>query len=182
MKSFPKNLLSSAVRLLIAGGIGLATASSWADTDTGNLTVSATIANQCSVGDATLAIGAITLVGSDGTMATPSGATTANIPWACTNGTAASLGFGLGDNSSGSDRRLKSTTAGSSNQYFEYQLKSGSSSGAALTTTPVTLSGADGTNKTFTVWGGAVNSVANKAAIPANDYTDVVLLTITFTP
>jgi spore coat protein U-like protein len=182
MQAFRHRAISQAARILVAGGIALMAAASWAATDTGNLTVSATVANQCAVGDAALSLGAITLVNADGTMATLSGGATAAIPWACTNGTAATLGFGLGGNSSGTDRRLKSTTAGASNQYLEYALKVDSSSGAAIDTTAVALNGADGTNKTFTVWGGPVDSVANKAAKPATDYTDGVLLTITFTP
>jgi spore coat protein U-like protein len=183
MKAFRHPAVSQAARVLAAGVIGLMAAASWAATDTGNLTVSATVANQCAVGDAALSLGAITLVNADGTMATLSGGATAAIPWACTNGTAATLGFDLGGNSSGTDRRLKSTTAGASNQYLEYALKVDSSSGAAIdNTTAVALNDADGTNKTFTVWGGPVDSVANKAAKPATDYTDSVLLTITFTP
>jgi spore coat protein U-like protein len=182
MKTFRHNAITKTARILAAASFAFVAAAAGAATDTGNLTVSATVANQCSVGDAALSLGAITLVNADGTMATLSGGTTAAIPWACTNGTAATLGFDLGGNSSGTDRRMKSTTAGASNQYLEYALKVDSSSGTAIDTTAVALSGADGTNKTFTVWGGPVASAANQAATPATDYTDSVLLTITFTP
>ncbi|MDB5874031.1 MAG: Spore Coat Protein domain [Ramlibacter sp.] len=182
MTNFSRSVVRRAASLLLAGSAGLVSVSSWAATDTANLAVTATIANQCSVGAAALALGAITMVGTDGTMAALSGGTTADIPWACTNGTSATLGFNLGANTSGTDRRMLSTTAGSSNQFFEYQLKAGTSSGAAITETAVALSGADGTNKSFTVWGGPVDSAANRAAKPAADYTDTVLLTVTFTP
>jgi spore coat protein U-like protein len=156
---------------------------SWAGTttETGGLAVSARIVNQCAVGDAALSLGAITLVNTNGTMATLSGGSAVGIPWGCTTGTAATLSFGLGDNTNGSARRMLSNGAGTSNQYLEYQLKADSSSGPAIGTSAVTLVGADGSNKTFTVWGGPVDSVANRAAKPGS-YTDAVLLTITFAP
>jgi spore coat protein U-like protein len=179
-KTFSLRFVNQAVRAAIVGGLGLMAMGAWADTDTGNLTVNATVANQCSVGDATLSLGAITLVSPDGTMAVSGGGTT-GIPWACTNGTSATLGFDNGTNYS-STRRMLSTTAGSSNQYLEYTLKAGSSSGTTIASSALDLSGADGTNQTFTIWGGPVASAANKAAKPANDYTDTVVMTITFTP
>lgn len=184
MKARMQMASGRAARILTAGSLILMAATSWAGaaTGTGSLAVSASIVNQCAVGDAALALGAITLVSTNGTMATLSGGAAVDIPWGCTNGTAATLSFGLGNNTNGSDRRLVSTTAGASNQYIEYQLKADSSSGPAIGTTAVTLNGADGTNRTFTVWGGPVNSAANQAAKPGNDYTDAVLLTITFTP
>lgn len=182
MTTFSNTAIKMAIRALAAGGFAFAATASMAATDTGSLTVNATIANQCAVGDATLALGTITLVNANGTMSAASGGNTIGIPWACTNGTGATLGFGLGANSSGTDRRMKSTTAGASNQYFAYQLNVGSSGGDPIDTAAQTLSGADGTNQTFTVWGGAVDSAANRAAKPATDYTDTVLMTITFTP
>jgi len=87
--------------------------------DTGSLAVSASIVNQYAVGNAALALGAITLVNANGTMATLSGGSVVDIPWGCTNGTAATLSFGLGNNTNGSNRRLVSTTAGASNQSIE---------------------------------------------------------------
>jgi spore coat protein U-like protein len=181
MTTFSHTAIKLALRALAIGGVALASATSMAATESGNLTVTATIANQCAVGDAALALGAMTLVAADGTMATPSGGSTIGVPWACTNGTAATLSFDVGANSTGSDRRMKSTTAGASNQFFEYQLKADSSSGAAIGTTGLPLAGT-GTDGTFTVWGGPVDSLANKAAKPASDYTDTVQMTITFTP
>jgi spore coat protein U-like protein len=180
MKTFTQNLIHRAAALALAG-TGLVAVSSFAATDTANLTVTASIANQCSVGAASLSLGGITLVGPDGTMATLSGGNTVNIPWACTNGTDATLAFSLGANSSGTDRRMAS--AASPTDTFEYQLKAGTTSaGTPITDTPVALAGADGTNQTFAVWAGPVDSDANRAAKPATDYTDTVLLTITFTP
>lgn len=184
MKAFPLREILRGARTLAAGGLTTAAFACWAGsaTDSGRLTVTASIPNQCSLGDSTLAMGAITVVSTNGTMATVSGGSGVDIPWGCTSGTSATLAFGLGSNSSGIDRRLVSTTAGTSTQYLEYQLKAGSSSGVAIGTTPVTLDGADGTNRTFTVWGAPVNSAANRTAKPAGDYTDTVSLTITFAP
>jgi spore coat protein U-like protein len=180
MKTLKQTLIHRAATLALAGA-GLVAGSSFAATDTANLTVTASIANQCSVGAASLALGGITLVGTDGTMATLSGGNTVNIPWACTNGTDATLAFNLGANTTGTDRRMAS--AANVLNTFEYQLKAGTTSaGTPLTDSPVALTGADGTNQTFAVWAGPVDSNANRAAKPATDYTDTVLLTITFTP
>jgi spore coat protein U-like protein len=178
--TLPLSYINRAVRAALVAGLGFVAVGAWADVDTANLTVNATVANQCSVGDATLSLGAITLVSPDGTMAVSGGGTT-GIPWACTNGTSATLGFDNGSNYS-STRRMVSASAGSSNQYLEYTLKTGSSGGTTIASTALDLSGADGTNQTFTVWGGPVSSAANKAAKPATDYTDTVVMTITFTP
>jgi spore coat protein U-like protein len=157
-------------------------AAAHADTDTGTLTVTATVANQCAIGDATLALGTISLVNAGGTLGAPTGGGSAAVPWACTNGTAATVTFGQGQHSTGSDRRLRSTTAGSSNQYLEYVLRAGNSGGAVIGNSPIALTGADGTDRSFTVWGGPADTAANRAAKPAADYADSVLMTITFTP
>jgi len=153
-----------------------------ADTDTANLTVTATVANQCAIGDATLAMGSITLINNNGTTAAPSGSGIASVPWACTNGTSATVGFGYGQNSTGTDRRLRSVTAGASNQFLEYTLRTTNSSGTLIGGSAMALSGADGTDKTLTIWGGPVDTAANRAVKPASDYTDSVVMTITFTP
>lgn len=150
--------------------------------ETGLLAVSATIPAQCAVGEAALAMGPITIVGSNATTSMVSGGAGSSIPWGCTNGTSATLAFSMGSNSTGTDRRLASSTAGTAPQYLEYQLKAGSAGGATIGATPVTLEGADGTHKTFTVWGAPVNSAANRTVKPAGDYADSVLLTITFSP
>lgn len=166
---------------LLAAVLALSHAA-WADTDTANLTVTANVANQCAIGDATLAMGTISLVNINGTMGAPSGGGTANVPWACTNGTSATVGFGYGQNSTGTDRRLRSVTAGSSNQYLEYVLRTTNSSGTVISGSAFALSGADGTDKVLTIWGGPVDTPANRAVKPASDYTDSVVMTITFTP
>ena len=180
-----QTIVNRATRILISGALSLAAITSFGATDTGNLTVTATVANQCSVGDATLALGAITLVGADGTMAsniTGSGAT-ANIPWACTNGTAATLSFGDGTNVGGGSIRRMKATVDSESQYLEYSLRATSSAGAVigLSDAGTSVTG-DGTSKTFTVWAGVANSAANKVAKPSTGYTDTVVATITFTP
>lgn len=182
MKAAVHSVIHRAARLVLAGGLSLAAVASFAATETGNLTVSASVANQCSVGDATLALGAITFVAADGTMSITGAGATAGIPWACTNGTAATLAFGNGSNASVTTRRMTATVATVA-QYLEYDLKVTSSAGTAI---PLADAGTavtgDGTNKTFTVWAGVPNSAANKLAKPSTGYTDTVVATITFTP
>lgn len=178
MNRFARTLtarLCMAATALLGGNAALA------DTDTGNLTVTATVANQCAIGDATLALGTISLINANGTIGTPSGSGITNVPWACTNGTSATVVFGNGLNYN-AHRRLVSTTAGSSNQFLAYNLKQGTSSGADISGTPIALTGADGTNRTFAVWGGPADTPENRTVKPATDYTDTVQMTITFTP
>lgn len=167
---------------LLAAVLGLQTLGAVADTDTANLTITATVAHQCAIGDATLAMGTISMINTNGTMGAPAGGGTANVPWACTNGTSATVGFGYGQNSTGSDRRLRSVSAGASNQYLEYVLRTTNSSGTLIGGTALSLSGADGTDKVLTIWGGPADTGANRAVKPATDYADSIVMTITFTP
>jgi spore coat protein U-like protein len=169
-------------RMLGASALSLTAMTAWGGdkTDTGVLTVTANIANQCSVGNASLAMGAISLVAAGGTTGALSGGGGAHIPWGCSTGTSATLAFDLGANASGTTRRLASTA--SSTEYLEYELRSGSPSGVVIGSTPVTLEGANGSNRAFSVWGAPLNSTANKTAKPAGDYTDSVRLTISFAP
>ena len=167
---------------LLAVALGLQSLGVLADTDTANLSITATVAHQCAIGDATLALGTISMVNTNGTMGAPAGGGTTNVPWACTNGTSATIGFGYGQNSTGTDRRLRSVTAGASNQYLEYVLRTTNSSGTLIGGSALALSGADGTDKVLTIWGGPVDSGANRAVKPAADYADSVVMTITFTP
>lgn len=185
MNAFSRIATGKAARALLAGGLSAIALASFANTGTGNLTVSATVENQCSVGDATLSLGAITLVDANGTMsANVTAGATANIPYACTNGTSAMLSFGNGNNvAAGGTVRRMAATVGGGTEYLEYDLKVANSSGAsiALDDTGTAVSG-DGTNKTFAVWAGVVNSAANQLAKPSAGYTDTVVATITFTP
>lgn len=168
-------------KVLAAGGILLASPICWGSSggESGTLGVTASILHQCTVGDAALAIGAVGLVHASGRMELVSNGATVAIPWSCTNGTAAALSFGSGANADGGERRMKSTAA---TQFLAYQLREGSASGQPIGSTAVSLAGADGTNKAFTVWGAPVNSAENLAARPAGDYMDSVSLTITFSP
>lgn len=168
-------------KVLAAGGILLAIPICWGSGggESGTLGVTASILHQCTVGDATLAIGAVGLVHASGRMELVSNGASVAIPWSCTNGTAAALSFGSGANADGGERRMKSTSA---THFLAYQLREGSASGQPIGSAAVALAGADGTNKTFTVWGGPVNSAGNLAAKPAGDYMDTVSLTITFSP
>lgn len=182
MKAAVHSVIHRAARVLLAGGLSLAALASFGATETGNLTVTASVANQCSVGDATLALGAITLVAADGTMSITGTGATAGIPYACTNGTGATLKFGDGNNASVTTRRMTATVATVA-QFLEYDLKVTSSAGTAIPLADVgTAVTGDGTNKTFTVWAGVANTTANKAAKPSTGYTDTVVATITFTP
>ena len=82
-------------RLLVAGGLAFAATVGWAagPRGTSQLGVSVTLVDQCAVGS-------------------PAGA---NTSWQCTNGTTATLAYGLRSNASGTYRLLASTSASASN-------------------------------------------------------------------
>jgi spore coat protein U-like protein len=178
MNHFSMNMIKRAVVVLSAGTAILAAGASWAADDTATLTVNASVAPQCSVGNATLSLGALTLVSANGTMSVATGGSTVSIPWACTNGTTAKIGFDMGANAGGgSVRRMASATAGI-DTFVEYELKEASSAGNPIATDLVTVGTGDGSDKTFTVWGGPIASATTRQAKPDANYTDAVLMTI----
>ena len=95
MNTFPRSAAFGAAKVLVAGGLVFATVASWsAPRATSQLGVSVTIIDQCAVGN-------------------PAGAQTS---WVCTNGTTATLAFGLGNNANGAYRRLVPTSATASTE------------------------------------------------------------------
>ena len=149
--------------------------------ESGTLGVTASILDQCSVGDACLARGTVALAVADGRMTvTPKGSAT-SISLACTSGTIATLAFGPGTHFAGNARRMKSTVGESADHFPGYQFRLQSASGHAIGTAAVALEGAEGINKTVLL-GAAIDSAANRLAQPAGDYAGSVMLTITFAP
>jgi hypothetical protein len=178
MNHLSMNMIKRAVLLPVAGAAVVAAGASWAADDTATLTVNASVAAQCSVGNATLGLGSLTLVSANGTMSVATGGSTVSIPWACTNGTMAKIGFDMGANAGGgSVRRMASATAGI-DTFVEYELKELSSAGSPIGTGLVSVGTGDGTDKTFTVWGGPIASATTRLATPDANYTDAVLMTI----
>lgn len=164
-------------RLGIAGvAAGIAIVMS-AETDAGsataNLSVSASVAVNCTISTGALAFGSYDPVVTHASSPLDG---TGSVTIACTKGSSQTIGLGLGSNASGSQRRM---TDGSSN-YLNYELYQNSArttvwgnSGADLYTPAAAPSKAA---RTFTVYG----RVAANQDVPAGTYTDTVVATVNF--
>ena len=148
-----------------------------------NLSVSATIANNCTIATSAVAFGAYDPIVTNAS--TPlDGSGTVSIT--CTKGAATTVAMGLGSNASGSTRRM---TDGSSNYvtYEAYQPPS-STPGAACVYTAPTVWGTAGANlftpavapskaaRSYNVCGRVVAG----QDLPSGTYTDTVLATVNF--
>jgi spore coat protein U-like protein len=144
-----------------------------AATATANLGVTATVTNNCTISTAALAFGSYDpVVANASTDLNGSG----TVSVACTKGTSATVGLGLGSNASGSTRRM---TDGSGN-YLTYELYQDAghvtiwgNSGAGLLSPAVAPSKA---TRNFTVYG----QVASNQDVTAGSYSDTVVATVNF--
>jgi spore coat protein U-like protein len=137
------------------------------------LNVSASVAANCTVSTSPLAFGAY-----DPLVANASASldATGTITVACTKGAASTIGLSLGNNATGSTRRM---TDGSSS-YLTYEMYQDSArstvwgnSGAALLTPATAPSKSP---RSFTVYG----RMPGNQDIPAGNYTDTVTATVNF--
>jgi len=152
---------------------GFAASSASAATATANLTVSASVTNNCTISTAALAFGAYDpVVANASTNLDGIGTVTV----ACTKGASATIGLGLGSNASGSTRRM---TDGSSN-FLTYEMYQDSgrttiwgNAGAGLLS-PVAAPSKAARN--FTVYG----RVTSNQDVPAGNYNDTVVATVNF--
>jgi spore coat protein U-like protein len=172
-------------RKLLAGAAGLAlltgfNSQAMAATETGTLSVSATITSACSIGDGTLSFGnlaGITANG-DGTASDASdvdATASSQITYVCTNGTSAAI-TGTSVNYSASDHTWHMKSGDNDVAYLLY-------SDAGKTQLFDDQSGNDiavtgtGTPDSITLYGTIAGSELNK---PIGAYTDTVTLTITY--
>src|SRR5262245_34061530 len=144
-----------------------------AATATANLGVSATVTNNCTISTSALAFG-----GYDPVVANASTALdgTGTVTVACTKGTTATVGLGLGSNSSAGARRM-SDGAGSFLTYELYQDAShttvwGNAGGSLLAPAAAPSKNA----RNFTVYG----QVAASQDVAAGSYSDTVVATVNF--
>lgn len=161
----------------VVGGTGVMVAafgaSASAATATANLSVTASVTNNCTISTAPLAFGSYDPVVANAS-ANLDGTGTVTI--ACTKGATTTIGLGNGSNASGSVRRM---TDGSSN-YLTYELYQDTSrstvwgtSGAGLYTPVAAPSKAP---RSFTVYG----RVTSNQDVPAGSYNDSVVATVNF--
>jgi spore coat protein U-like protein len=165
---FPRVAAGAAVVALVASAQPVSAASA-----TANLSVSATVINNCLISTAALAFGNYDPVDVNAA-ANLDGTGTVTI--ACTKGATATIGLGLGANASGSTRRM---TDGSGH-YLTYELYQEAArttvwenAGAGLLSPAAAPSKAA---RNFTVYG----RVASNQDIEAGAYTDTVVATVNF--
>jgi len=163
----------SAVSAVVAGlGLAIAPASAVANSTTANLSVTATVTNNCTISTSPVDFGSYDPVVAN---ASTNLDATGGVTIACTKDAVTTIGLGLGGNASGSTRRM-----GNGTDFMTYELYKdaprstvwGNSgiglfdSGAAPSTAP----------RTFTVHG----RVPAAQDVSAGSYADTVVATVNF--
>jgi len=145
-----------------------------AATATANLSVSATISNNCTITTAAVGFPAYDPIATHAT--TPDDSTSGSVTITCTKGSAATIGLGLGANTSGSQMRMLNGSA----NYLNYALYQDAgratvwgNSGAGLLSPVAAPSKAP---RTFTVYG----RIPAGQDLPAGTYADTVVATVNF--
>lgn len=165
MTLFNRSLIIAIATLLASSGEALATS-----TATGNLSVSVNVANVCTISSPTLSFGSHTRGANHDV--------SANFSVACTNGTTGVITLDEGanaDSSSTPAAPVRRMANGAS--YITYSLSAVSAGGAewdALTGSEYVSSSSAASN--VTVYG----RIPTGQDVPAGDYTDTVLATITY--
>jgi spore coat protein U-like protein len=157
--------------------LALGATSATAQTATGTLTVNASVAKVCNVGNATLAFGTYN----------PGVANVnqqAAIAVRCTRGTAFTVGLNGGGSGNVSARQMSST--GTPAEKLAYQLYTDTGRTVVWGNTTGTWQSGTGTGMgtgnavNFTVFGQIPDNAANQAAAALTDYTDTVAITVTY--
>lgn len=144
-----------------------------AATATANLSVSATIANNCTITTAAVGFPAYDPIATHA--AAPDDSTSGSVTITCTKGSAATIGLGLGSNVSGTQMRMANGT-----NFLNYGLFQDAgratvwgTSGAGLLSPVAAPSKAP---RTFTVYG----RIPAGQDLPAGTYNDTVTATVNF--
>jgi len=145
-----------------------------AATATANLSVSATINNNCTISTAAVGFPAYDPIVAHA--AAPDDSTSGSVTITCTKGSAATIGLGLGANVSGSQMRMLNGAA----NYLNYALYQDAghvtlwgTSGSGLLSPVAAPSKAP---RTFTVYG----RIPAGQDLPSGTYTDTVVATVNF--
>ena len=160
--------------LVMSGAVVIGSARTLsAGSATANLSVSATVAANCTITTAPVAfpgydpIVANAAANDDGT---------GTVTITCTKGTAATIGLGLGANASGSVRRMKDATT----NYLTYELYQDSGRAAVWGTTGAGLlspvAAPSKAARPFTVYG----RIPPAQDVPSGSYADTVVATVNF--
>jgi spore coat protein U-like protein len=154
----------------LVGALGINRASAAAAT--ANLTVSATVTNNCTISTAALGFGSYDPVSANAASNLDG---TGRVSVACTKGATATIGLGGGSNAAGTARRMSD---GSGN-YLTYELFSDSGRSTVWNTGAGVLSPVAAPSKVardFTVYG----RIGSNQDVPAGTYGDTVVATVNF--
>jgi spore coat protein U-like protein len=158
----------------------LATAA-MASSETGTLTVNATVAGACAVGDATLAFAVSPAVNANGGGSQTSSAIPANttVNVICTSGQSGTLSAGQGTYYDATAGRRLSDLA-TTPTYVPYELYTDNAYSTVFDATNMISVTGTGTSAAVPIYGRIAAAAA--AAAPKGSYSDAVTLTITYTP
>jgi spore coat protein U-like protein len=163
--NFVKSILPAAVLGFLA--LGLTTTSAFAAVNnTASITVSATVANICSVTASPMAFG---------TLIAAANQTTSTIGVTCTTGDTYSVALSAGNSGVETARYMK----GTGTHQLPYALTSVSYSGSNWGTTGAQPGTGTGTNTNFTVYGQITAAQALAAPVDAT-YSDTISVTVTY--
>jgi spore coat protein U-like protein len=160
----------------------LATTAMAASTETGVLTVNATVAGACAVGDAAMAFAVSPAVNTNGSGSQTSSAvpssTTVNV--ICTSGQSGTLSAGQGAHydTTGAARRLSDLAT--TPTYVAYELYTDTGYSTVFDTTNTISVTGTGTSAPVSIYGRI--AAVDAAAAPKGSYSDAVTLTISYTP
>jgi len=160
-----------AVMGLVAAGVVMSGAAAWAATATGEMAVSANVENSCTVSAADLAFGLVTFDNNVTVVNNKSALVTVT----CAVTETVDVTFGLGDNADNNQRRMKAA----GNNFLNYDLYTDDGgTGPIGATTDVEVAGADSGGVGVTIYG---QVPAGQAVGELGDYTDMVVVTVTYT-
>ena len=159
--------LVTVASVLVANSFNLANAA----TSTGNLNVSAVVADYCELGTTSVSLNLGSYV------PTTQSSMSAAIQVRCTVGTAANIGLGYGLNASGTTRRLKHATDPTVFLTYELYKPDGTTVWQAPGEVGVVGLTGDGLSQGFNITG---KIPSDQWSIKTGDYSDTVVITVTF--
>lgn len=172
-----KNLIG---KIAAASAAGLLLGNAWAaDSGTGTMAVTASIADECSVGNAAaLAFGQLTMLSGGSTSGDASTSSGGTFDVICTNGTSTpKLRFTSANVGLGTDFRL---VGADGTTFITYTLKESNGSTAIVYNSDAAFNGltADGASKSLRIIGSI--AAAEKSGKPKQAYTDTITITTSF--
>lgn len=168
----PINIRNGKIVIAIAAGLS---GPALAETETGQLTLNATVLASCAIDNATLDFGNMTTSLTGGSASDVEGTSTVTV--VCTSGTSATVSANGGSNYLSGRRMLRS---GSTGDYLTYELYTSSQRDTVWNDTNKLFYTGTGEAESLSLYG-RVTRTAVDSAEPGS-YSDTVVMTIEYTP